>query len=484
MDEPLSERLTADEAEAYVLGVVIFGHVSVIDLLQELDKTHFFRETHRQVFQAIADLGDSVSPEAIIERLQAMGSSLKRSFVLGLGSVHGYRSFEAMAATVRTRCVLRGLADTAQHCLSDLKTADLDEALELADRVERRLSEATLPLRRDVGEYRGRKTLRMLGDAVQAKSAGGGGERVSVRTWDEIDRFVQFDVGSPNAVGAVTAGGKSAFAGSLADHWAERGDSSVYFTHEDTAEKLYYRLLAQHSGIPSQRIVDCVEHGERSREATEIRGCVADWVSFLNQREGQIIFDDSPYMTVDAIRHRIRDYRRDGVTRFFIDYLQEIEPPRHTRGRGRNDEIAAIAKGLRNTFKEQNVCGVVLSQLNREAQGREEPELRDFLYSSAIEQTCRTAIILRRPAISPKATVDFWHRLEVWIIKATHGKTGLVQFIYEPERTLARPMTREERDVWGRCGNGDKVFYRELRGSPHPHRQEGWMWPQMRQLAL
>lgn len=81
----------------------------------------------------------------------------------------------------------------------------------------------------------------------------------------------------------------------------------------------------------------------------------------------------------------------------FVDYLQLLRT--FTRGQ-RYEEVDKICQQLRTIAKERNLALVLLAQLNREVERRENhrPRLSDLRESGGIEQTADKILMLYRPA--------------------------------------------------------------------------------------
>ena len=97
----------------------------------------------------------------------------------------------------------------------------------------------------------------------------------------------------------------------------------------------------------------------------------------------------------------IRSKTRRAVTRgrcglVIIDYLQRIHP---AEGATRNEEVAAIARGLKTLAVDANVPVLALCQLNRESTKREggRPRLCDLRDSGELEQEADAVLLLHRP---------------------------------------------------------------------------------------
>jgi replicative DNA helicase len=116
-----------------------------------------------------------------------------------------------------------------------------------------------------------------------------------------------------------------------------------------------------------------------------------------------ILIDDKPGQTVGQIGVRLRRaqsrFKRDGVSLGLgiIDHLQLIE------GEGRSDnrvaELTRITKSLKVLAKNLNIPLLVLCQLSREVEKRDDkrPQISDLRESGSIEQDADVVILMHRP---------------------------------------------------------------------------------------
>lgn len=87
--------------------------------------------------------------------------------------------------------------------------------------------------------------------------------------------------------------------------------------------------------------------------------------------------------------------RRHGVKLICVDYLQLIENGPRSRNTVREQEVAAISRGLKLLAKEMGVVVLSGSQLSRAAAAKDRPGLADLRESGAIEQDADIAILLK-----------------------------------------------------------------------------------------
>ena len=190
--------------------------------------------------------------------------------------------------------------------------------------------------------------------------------------------------------------GKTAFATNIASNICmdklnlKKKNNVLFFSLEMSSEQLATRLLSEMSKIPSEKI--------RTGNISKL-----DFENLLKNSEKiknlSLFIDDSPALTLSAIRSRSRRLKRkDGLDLIIIDYLQLISSESRNLNDNRVKEISEITRGLKAIAKEFNIPVIALSQLSRKVEDREEkrPQLADLRESGSIEQDADLVVFLYR----------------------------------------------------------------------------------------
>ena len=213
-----------------------------------------------------------------------------------------------------------------------------------------------------------------------------------------------------------------------------------FFSLEMSSEQLATRILAEDSGISSEKIRRGQlnsGHFQKIVKSSQTLG------------ELSLYIDDSPNLSISALRTRARRLKRKyGLDVIMIDYLQLIRPSL-SRPDNRVLEIAEMTRNLKALAKELSIPVLCLSQLSRQVEQRDDkrPQLSDLRESGAIEQDADVVMFVYREAYylqgkEPRpATVEHaeWqakmnevsHLAELIIQKQRHGPTGNVMLEFE-----------------------------------------------------
>ncbi len=231
-----------------------------------------------------------------------------------------------------------------------------------------------------------------------------------------------------------------------------RGGVAI-FSLEMSADQLATRLLSEEARISGDRI----RRGEIGQRDFDRFVEVSREIASL-----PIFIDDTPAITISALRTRCRRLKRThGLDLVIVDYLQLMRPAAGTRPENRVLEISMITQGLKAIAKELAVPVIALSQLSRQVESREDkrPQLSDLRESGSIEQDADAVMFVYRDDYylaqrAPKElaydnpekfhdAVEKWqkdmelahNKAELIIAKQRHGPTGTIKLFFEAEFT-------------------------------------------------
>jgi replicative DNA helicase len=209
--------------------------------------------------------------------------------------------------------------------------------------------------------------------------------------------------------------GKTGFMLSVAKNAAMKYKKHVaFFSLEMSNEQLVQRLIAQETGIDSQRL--------RSGKLNE-----GEWPLFTHAIEvlsdTHIFLDDTPAITPLQLRTKCRrlhlEYQLDLV---LVDYLQLMSGDMRTDNRVQ--EVSFISRSLKVLARELNVPVMAAAQLSRAVEQRadKKPVLSDLRESGSLEQDADIVMFIHRPDAmekdSPRANIA-----EIIVAKHRNGPT-------------------------------------------------------------
>ena len=227
--------------------------------------------------------------------------------------------------------------------------------------------------------------------------------------------------------------GKTSFATSMLKYIAVgKSTPCVYFCLETKAREVANRLIANYSDIPISGLMS----GRLSP---------GDWEKFdkfTQEISTAPIYLDDQTFDIDQICDGIRNMVEHNNARIaIIDYIQLIQTPfKISANFTRNDELAYIMHSFKALAKELNIPIIVLSQMNRYFENRDQsfynlPQLTDLRESGTIEDDADIVIFIHRPEYyhfySDEKGNDMRGIAQIIIAKHRMGYTGQLSLKFE-----------------------------------------------------
>jgi replicative DNA helicase len=182
--------------------------------------------------------------------------------------------------------------------------------------------------------------------------------------------------------------GKSAFMGKNVLHAAKSGKKVGVIQLEMSIEQTVGRIASLFTDIDYAKIITGFRYDDDIRQ--KFYGCLGD-LSKL-----PISVNTTSTLNIETIKGFCYAMHRKGLLDIlFIDYLQLID---QKGGRSREQDVAAISRGLKLLAKDLKIPVIALSQLNRGVEGRavKKPILSDLRESGAIEQDADAVYFIHR----------------------------------------------------------------------------------------
>ncbi len=226
--------------------------------------------------------------------------------------------------------------------------------------------------------------------------------------------------------------GKTALAMNIAENVAIDQNVPVgVFSLEMSSEELVKRMLCSRARVNLRAIRDGFL---AERDFHPLTTAASELM------KAPLYIDDSAGLTINQVRARARRmHLQFGIKLLVIDYLQLMRAPSRRADQSRQVEVADISGGVKALAKELSIPIIVLSQLNRQPESRDEgkPRLSDLRESGSLEQDADLVGLLVRPEIyaddSEKAAEK--GKAMLYIEKQRNGPTGKVDLTFLNEYT-------------------------------------------------
>lgn len=468
------------EAEQALLGAILTNNRAMEKVVEFLKPEHFASPVHGKIYKAC---------QTLLERGRLADPITLKDFFASEGSLEevGGADYLFQLAASSTTTINAGDYGTQifdrymRRQLIALGTDVVNDAFEISldNSAKSQIENAE----------------KMLYDLADEGELEGGPKTLSEGA-NQLLKTTQEVMANPNGVGGIPTGlvdldaslgglhnanliiiagrpamGKTALATCIATNVAEyfkeqnkknaEKKSVAFFSLEMSSAELAGRILSNYTQIDGKRISSgkvSVPEFEKMAE------------SIKNLNELPLLVDETPAVTVTAIKNRARRMKRDkthGLGLIVIDYLQLIQES--GRAENRVQALSEMTRSLKVMAKELDVPVIVLSQLSRlvESRDNKRPQLSDLRESGSIEQDADIVMFVFREAYylmneqpiqkereSSEAfqkrcqeweqkKIDLAKRAEVIVAKHRQGSPGIVNLYFDGQYTFFGNLAKE-----------------------------------------
>ncbi len=416
------------EAEEAVIGAVLINPEAYYDVAQFLQSDDFYIHRHRWIWEVFNHLHERRSPIdflTVSEELDQMGKLAEAggpAYLTALinnvpTSLHAEAYGRLVEETAIRRRMLTAANDIAKLAYQEGTAIDavMDEAEKAIFGVsERRMTRDLQSIQQVLSDYYDRiDQLASRDDDTYGVPTG----------FIDLDRLLGGLQPSDLLIVAGRPGmGKTAFMLSVAKNAAQIHKKHVaIFSLEMSNEQLVQRLIAQETGIDSQRL--------RTGKLEE-----HEWPVFTHAIEvlsdTRVFLDDTPGLTPLQLRTKARrlhlEYQIDLIV---IDYLQLMSGGIRTDNRVQ--EVSHISRNLKILARELNVPVLAAAQLSRAVEQRadKEPQLSDLRESGSLEQDADIVMFIHRPEMYEKDALK-QNIAQIKVSKHRNGPVGTIELVF------------------------------------------------------
>ena len=424
------------EAEQTVIGALLLSPESLPTAILHLKPESFYGAQHRELYSIILRMFSNHEPSDIVTVINEAVSAgvfetsvMARTYLKGIvENVPTVSNFESYCKIVEDKYLLRALISASQEII-DLASEGGESSQTLLDLAEQKIYDI-----RQGREIEGLTKLSeivvMAYDKIQ-KLAGEDKEQYrGLRTgYTLLDTYISGLNKSDMIVVAGRPGsGKTTFAVNMAANVAKRSTDTeiAIFSLEMSKEQIAQRMLSAEALVPNTSLSSGMISSDEWIKLAE----AADALSKM-----QIYIDDTAGITVPQIKAKLRRMKNLGLV--VIDYLQLMESANFHNNRV--TEVSEITRQVKLMAKELNVPIILLSQLNRSVESRQDhrPMPSDLRESGSIEQDADIILFIYREAMYDKQNPN-QSAAECIVAKNRHGSTGTINLAYLGEYTLFR----------------------------------------------
>ncbi len=459
-------RPHSTEAEMSVLGSMMLDADALEKVAELLQPEDFYHPAHRILYEVIYSLQE----RSIAVDLLTVQEELRRrnqleevgglpALVNIIESVPTAANAEYYARIVQEKAILRRLLRAAHEIIRLVEEPEL-ELQQILDQAEQAVYQVA---ERQVGREflsLNQLVLNVLGqfeDRAQLMQEQPGGEFLlgTSTGFRDLDRVLSgLQPSELIILAARPSVGKTSLAINIAEHVAIRSNKPVaIFSLEMAAEQLVQRMLCSQAAVSAQRLrrlqLNMDEWARLHDAATRLFSA-------------PIYIDDTSSLSPVEMRAKCRRLKARLNNRelglIVVDYLQLMRSS-NRRVENRNQEIGEIARALKQIAREFHAPVLVLSQLSRSVERRENkrPMLSDLRDSGSIEAEADVVLFIHREEyygdrdatpIDPPPGYVRQEEVELIIAKQRNGPTGKIMMAFQPDYSRFVGIEREHVGVY------------------------------------
>lgn len=439
------------EAEQALLGCVLLDSDAQMDIFGKLNAEDFYSESHKNIYDSMIKIYNKSIPVDFVTLTNQLEVEKKLELVGGIdyitfltNVVPSAANFQHYLNIVKDNSIRRHLiVQTNEIIQNAFENGDAEAVMQLAEKkifdLSQKETNSELEL---VGKPGGTLTnvLKQMSELAENK-----GKMRGIPTgYTEFDAITNGLQKSDLILLAARPGvGKTSFAMNIAVNSAiNEGKKVAIFSLEMSREQLMQRALASLAKVNLKHVLSGDMDAEEWKRI---------WTAEKKLAQCSIYADDSSLITPFSIISKCRKLKMtEGLDLIVIDYLQLMTMGKSNR-ESRTQEVSDLTRTLKIAAKELNVPILVLSQLSRAVETREDhrPVLSDLRESGSIEQDADIVLFLYNPEkYSDVQTEDEPGTVYLLISKHRSGSTGEVKLKWVGEYTTY-------------LNPGDKVTYEE-----------------------
>jgi replicative DNA helicase len=440
------ERPASVHAETTILGAMLVEPLAITDATMLLVADDFSLDSHRRIYAAMLRLSESGHAVDIVTVAEELRKQKELDSIGGVPYLASLSeglprklSIESYVRIVRDKSLMRQLMTACDVGMADAADQS-QEAIDVLNNVSNRLME--------ISDHAITGGFSNIGDIVKSsfgsidKLYEQGREVTGLAThYTEFDRMTSgLQDSELIIIAARPSMGKTAWAINIAQNSAVRdGKVVAVFSLEMSKESLLRRMLASEALVNSRKI-------QTGFLPKEDKGKLLAALERL--MESKMFIDDTPGITLAEMRAKARRLKQQEgrLDLIMIDYLQLMTASSGPGRKGfenRNQEVAAVSRGLKALAKEMKVPVIALSQLSRASEqrgGDKKPMLSDLRESGSIEQDADVVCFIHRDSYYNKdengdEDPDSKGKAEIIIAKQRNGPTGSVHLAYLSDYT-------------------------------------------------
>lgn len=255
-------------------------------------------------------------------------------------------------------------------------------------------------------------------------------QRLSLKwPWESWNKLIDpLEEGMLGVITAPDGVGKTIYAESLAEYWAQRKNKVVFVHYELNRKLMMLRRVARHTGLSVRKL--------KSGQLTPIeRRHVSDLQPRFLAWDGYITYLHTPGWSMEKTVAELRRLHAEGECNVVVlDYLEKATPSqRQLKMFGTNifQREADNVEQLKNFAEVTELPTIMIAQMNKDAKSKSIDKVDRTGMRGAGEKSekANLVVLLKRERIQE----GYSNTVDVFVDKNTMGATGGFQQIMQPE---------------------------------------------------
>lgn len=418
------------EAEQSVLGGIMVDPNALDRVIDIIGENDFYKAANRKIFLAILGLRQRNQPVDLLTVTSALRDSNDLDAIGGaaylattIDQTPSSANIASYAEMVKEKATLRKLIDVCGDAVQKAYEQEFDEIDKFLNETEANVFQIA-ERSKSTGLIPAKEIIKASLDRIEFLYQQKSNITGVASGYVDLDRYTSgFQPGELIIIAARPSMGKTAFVLNIAQNVALREKKSVaFFSLEMSQEQVMMRML----GSEAQVSLSDIRVGRIADNAWPKLISVASRFS-----EAPLYIDDTSGISPYEVRAKCRRLKaQKSLDMVIVDYLQIMDLK--TKVESRERAISEISRNMKALAKELRIPVLVLSQINRGVEGRNDrrPILSDLRESGSIEQDADVVAMIYRDEYYDRENSDNKGQAEIIIGKQRNGPVGVVKLAW------------------------------------------------------
>lgn len=376
--------IDSKELEEILLGKIFEKKSLYYDHHNSLSEDLFKDPLNRKIFanfKRVLDKGEALDVISAIDGIKDPEAMTRVAEAMSMAG-HRYlpENVIGLLSEMTHKASLKSVLDRAERDLSNEKP--LDDILSSLEKGIEDISKEggdSLPdIKSQVKRLHEELDVRMSSDDILGTPSGFASIDKFTGGWQETDLII---------LGGDSSMGKTSLGAAFCLNSAKAGIPAAIFSYEMGDIQILQRLVSLESEVNNRYIMKGNLNDQELKRVHRAMGAFEKMPLFI---------DETSNSSLRYLINKIRQYSiTKGVKLYLVDYLQLVSNPTASR----EQEVASVARALKNVAKELGITIVALSQLSRSVRQNPgcRPNMSNLRESGEIEQAADIVMFTYRP---------------------------------------------------------------------------------------